>query len=64
MGYLFKNLWIISVNPNSIVFRVLYMGLVSPAMVSVTHGVGRFFQEAIFQAGLVGLATYYSRMKD
>jgi hypothetical protein len=64
MGYIFKHLWILSNYPNSTLFRVLYMGLFSPAMVSVTHGVGRFFQEAIFQAGLVGLAAYYAKVKD
>ncbi len=63
IGYMFKHLWILSNYPNNTVFRVLYMGLCSPAMVSVTHGVGRFFQEAIFQTGLVILAMYYSREK-
>lgn len=63
IGYIFKNLWISSVYHASTFSRLLYMGLISPAMVGLTHGTGRFFQEAVFQLIFVGLVTYYCRIK-
>lgn len=63
IAYLFKNLWISSVYQQSTISRLLYMGLVSPAMVGLTHGMGRFWQEAIFQVFFTTLAVYYSKAK-
>ena len=63
IGYFFKNLWISSFYYKSTTSRLLYMGLVSPAMVGITHGIGRFLQEAIFQVIFVILVAYYSRDK-
>jgi hypothetical protein len=63
IGYIFKNLWISSFYHESTVSRLLYMGLVSPAMLGVTHGIGRFLQEAIFQVFFISLVTYYSRAR-
>jgi hypothetical protein len=60
-AYMFKHLWISAVYQKSTFSRVFYMGLVSPGMVGLTHGIGRFFQEAIFQLIFVGLAFYYAR---
>lgn len=64
IAYLFKNLWISSVYQKSTFSRILYMGLVSPAMVGLTHGIGRFLQEAIFQAIFIGLVTFYARTRN
>ncbi|MEH1827703.1 MAG: hypothetical protein V7L22_20590 [Nostoc sp.] len=63
IAYFFKHLWISAVYKKSIFSSLLYMGLVSPAMVGLTHGIGRFWQEAIFQVFFVSLAVYYSRVK-
>lgn len=63
MAYLFKNLWISSNYQKSNFSRLLYISLLSPAMVGVTHGTGRFLQEAIFQFIFVSLVIYYSRVK-
>ncbi|WP_341524653.1 hypothetical protein WKK05_18645 [Nostoc sp. UHCC 0302] len=63
IGYFFKHLWISAVYQKSTASRLLYMGLVSPAMVGITHGIGRFWQEAIFQVSFVCLVAYYSRTK-
>lgn len=63
MGYMFKYLWISSIYQKSVFSRLLYIGLISPAMVSITHGIGRFCQEAIFQVSFVCLVAYYSRVK-
>jgi hypothetical protein len=64
MGYVLKNLWISAFYQKSVISRLLYMGLVSPAMIGITHGIGRFWQEAIFQVGFIWLVAYYSRVKD
>ncbi|MEA5503154.1 hypothetical protein VB735_08550 [Halotia wernerae UHCC 0503] len=63
IGYIFKTLWISSLYYQSTYSRLLYMGLVSPAMVGLTHGIGRFWQEGIFQVFFVSVAIYYSRLK-
>ncbi|MBF2066450.1 MAG: hypothetical protein IGS39_18820 [Calothrix sp. C42_A2020_038] len=63
IGYMFKNLWISSFYMKSTISRLLYMGLVSSAMLALTHGVGRFFQEAIFQIFFVSLVAYYAQVK-
>ncbi len=63
IAYSFKHLWISAVYQKSIFSSLLYMGLVSPAMVGLTHGIGRFWQEAIFQVFFVSLAVYYSKTK-
>jgi hypothetical protein len=64
LGYIFKNLWISSFYLKSTISRLLYMGLVSPAMLALTHGIGRFFQEAIFQVFFVSLVAYYCQVKS
>jgi hypothetical protein len=63
IGYLFKNLWVSSLYLNSIVSQIFYMGLVSPMLVGVTHGIGRFIQDAIFQVIFLGLALRYARLR-
>ncbi|NWF61049.1 MAG: hypothetical protein HXY43_17750 [Fischerella sp.] len=64
IGYIFKNLWISAVYYKSIFSQLLYMGLVSPAMLALTHGIGRWWQEALFQLVFLGLASYYSRDRN
>ena len=64
IGYMFKHLWISAVYQKNTFTRILYMGMISPGMVGLTHGIGRFFQEAIFQLIFVGLAVYYARVKS
>ena len=63
IGYLFKTLWISSVYYRSTFSTLMYMGLFSPAMLSLTHGTGRFFQEGIFQLIFIGLAVNYAKVK-
>jgi hypothetical protein len=63
LAYIFKNLWISSVYHKSMISSILYMGLVSPAMVGLTHGLGRFLKEALFQVIFVTLVAFYSRVK-
>jgi hypothetical protein len=64
IGYVLKNIWISAVYLKSTVSRILYMGLVSPAMLGLTHGIGRFWQEAIFQVSFVCLVAYYARARN
>lgn len=63
IGYSFKYLWLSAYYQKSYFSYLLYMGLVSPAMVSLTHGVGRFWQETIFQVGVISLVIYYAKTK-
>jgi hypothetical protein len=63
IAYMFKHIWISAVYQKSTFSRIFYMGMISPGMVGLTHGIGRFFQEAIFQLIFVGLAFYYARAK-
>lgn len=64
LGYIFKHLWISSIYQKSYFSRLLYIGLISPSMIAITHGIGRFCQEAIFQVGFVCLVAYYCRSKN
>jgi hypothetical protein len=61
MAYLFKHLWIGAVYLRSIPCQLLYVGLISPAMVGLTHATARFLQEFVFQAIVVGLVTFFCR---
>ena len=63
IGYFFKHLWISAVYQKSTFSRLLYLGLVSPSMVGITHGIGRFWQEAIFQVSFAYLIACYARTK-
>lgn len=64
IAYLFKSVWVPAVYLNSTVSQLLYIGLLSPAMVGVTHGIGRFLQEAVFQFIVVFWIRHYARVKD
>jgi hypothetical protein len=63
IGYFYKHLWISANYYKSIFSRLLYIGLGSPAMVTITHGTQRFVQEALFQLIFVSLVIYYSQNK-
>ena len=63
IAFLFKTLWISSNYQKSTYSTLLYICLISPAMVGITHGTGRFLQEAVFQFIFISLAIYYSRVK-
>ncbi len=64
MGGLFKTLWFSMVYRRSMFSGLLYIGLISPAMVGITHGIGRFLQELIFQTGVMYLVSYYARSRS
>jgi hypothetical protein len=63
IGYLFKHLWISAVYNGSLFSQLLYIGLLSPAMLALTHGIGRFIQEAIFQTFFITLVVSYAKSK-
>jgi hypothetical protein len=63
IAYIFKHLWISAVYHKTVFSQILYMGLVSPSMICLTHGVGTFLQQGIFQLIFIGLVGYYSRVK-
>ena len=64
IGYFFKHLWISSVIQKSIFSQILYAAMISPALVGVTHGIGRFINQAIFQIICVSLVAHYSKTKN
>jgi hypothetical protein len=61
MAILFKNLWTSLTVSNSIVSTLLYISLITPAMIGVTHGIGAFINQFIFNAGISFFVFYYSR---
>ncbi|MBW4550081.1 MAG: oligosaccharide repeat unit polymerase [Aphanocapsa sp. GSE-SYN-MK-11-07L] len=61
IGYVFKQLWISAVYQENIFSRFLYIGLISPVMLGITHGIGVFLSAAIFQIFFSTLAAYYAR---
>ena len=63
IGYLYKHLWISANYYNSTLSKLLYIGLGSPAMVTITHGTQRFVQEALFQLIFVGFIVIYAKRK-
>jgi hypothetical protein len=63
IAYIFKHLWIASVYYKSMPSQLLYIGLISPSMVAITHGVARFLQEFVFQLICISLIVLYSRQK-
>jgi hypothetical protein len=60
MAYLFKTLWISTVQEKSIIGTLLYISLIDSAMLGVTHAIGRFITEFIFRFVVILLITYYS----
>lgn len=64
IGNFFKTLWIASVEQKSMIATLLMVGCISPAMVAVSHGIGRFLQELVFQVIVVSLVAYYAGSKS
>ena len=64
IGYFFKNLWVSLYYQKSLFSSLIYLSLISPAMVGLTHGIGRFLQESIFQIGLITCLLYYAKGKN
>jgi len=64
IGCLFKNLWVSLYYQKSLFSSLIYLSLISPAMVGLTHGIGRFLQESIFQISLIICLFYYAREKN
>lgn len=62
IAYWFKHLWVLAVRYNSFYAQVFYINLVTPALLSVTHGIGRFVQDVIFRLLIVGLVFQYARL--
>lgn len=63
MAWFYKTLWISALERGSIFSTLLYASLISPAMIGITHGIGRFCQELLFYLIFVGLTVLYSRSK-
>ncbi|MBE9135945.1 hypothetical protein IQ254_01780 [Nodosilinea sp. LEGE 07088] len=63
MAYWFKHLWVLSTRYNNFYSQVLYISLVIPALLSVTHGIGRFTQDIIFRLIVVGAVIKYAQLK-
>ncbi len=63
LAYIFKNIWVSAVNFKSTISRLIYIGIVSPAMIAVTHGIGAFLQQASFQVIFIVFVAYYSKVK-
>ena len=61
IGYFFKNLWISVYYQKSFLSTLLYVALMSPAMVSLTHGIGTFLQTSIFQICVTSCVIYYAK---
>ncbi len=64
IAYIFKHLWISATYYQNTSSRLLYIGLVSPAMIALTHAVGFAIQQSSFQLIFIGLAVYFSRVKS
>ncbi|MBR8830455.1 MAG: hypothetical protein N5P05_000072 [Chroococcopsis gigantea SAG 12.99] len=56
----FKYLWYSSVHDKNVLSAVFYIALLSPSMVALTHGIGRFWQEIIIKAIIVYILALYS----
>jgi hypothetical protein len=63
IGYIFKTLWISANYYKSKLSILLYIGLISPALIAVTHGVSRFLQDAVFQLLVAAFIVYFARSK-
>ncbi|NJO59332.1 MAG: hypothetical protein HC836_13770 [Richelia sp. RM2_1_2] len=49
IAYFFKHIWLSSIYDSSIYSQFLYIGLISPILIGVTHGVGIFFSTPYFK---------------
>lgn len=63
LACLFKLLWVSGIYRNSMVSQIFYVSLVSPALISLTHGTVRFFPDLLFRLIFIGGIIIYSRDK-
>lgn len=64
IGYFFNNLWVSAYYYKSLFSSLLYISLISSAMVALTHGIGRFLQEFIFNFSVIILVIFYSKNRQ
>ena len=64
IGCFFKNLWVSLYYQKSLFSSLIYLSLISPAMLGLTHGISFFLNQFIFQLTVVSLIVYYSRIFD
>lgn len=60
-AYFFKRLWLSATLENNPISRILYAGLISSALVGVTHGTIRFIQELVYQWGIILIIFWYAK---
>lgn len=60
-AHFFKRLWFSATLENDPISRILYAGLISSALVGVTHGTIRFIQELVFQWGIILIVFWYAK---
>lgn len=61
LGFFLKNIWVSAVSRKSIFSQILYISLISPAMISVTHGTVGFPPDLLFYCIFLGALIVYSR---
>ncbi|MGY6529656.1 MAG: hypothetical protein ACXITR_06970 [Cyanobacterium sp.] len=64
MAYLYKTLWVSTVESKNIITTLIYISIIDSAMVGITHGIGRFVNEFIFRAGVMLLVSFYCQSSD
>jgi len=60
-AYIFKHLWVAGTENKHVVIQILYIGLISAAMLTVTHGTINFIPDVLFQAIFLGAAVVLSK---
>ncbi len=63
-AYFFKHLWISAAVQKSIPSQLFYIGLISPAMLNITHGTINFFPDLLYQIVFLGTGLFYARIKQ
>lgn len=61
LGYMFKHLWAASVSTDNALVKVFYIQMLSPAMLTITHGTVTFLPHLIYQ--LIFLSILYAFAK-
>lgn len=61
LGVFFKNIWVSAVDRKNTFSQILYISLISPAMISVTHGTVGFAPDLLFYCIFLGTLIVYSR---
>lgn len=61
MAYLFKNLWVASLQPGTIVVQVFYIQCIVSALRALTHQTMDFLPGLVYSAAFLGLVVWYAR---